>query len=177
MLNITSAETLFSGIGISVVFLGFLCCLLRSRIRFGILSLLLGNIFLWSAIVFPKKATDLMFQYGLDDSFFAKNELYHGIAAGVVIFAVWYFIRSAFVSLMDKVFKKNETKQSSKDHSQKSDLNENETQKSISEPNFENKAPLPESRLENKSSGRVEPSFGNEEKANPHLFDNLRLNR
>lgn len=50
MLNITSAETLFSGIGISIVALGFLCCLLKSRIRFGILSILLGNFFLWSAI-------------------------------------------------------------------------------------------------------------------------------
>ncbi len=52
-----------------------------------------------------EKGTDFMYQYGVDSSLFDKNELHHGLAAGVVIFAIWYFIRSAVVSLLFKVIK------------------------------------------------------------------------
>ena len=34
-----------------------------------------------------------------------------------------------------------------------------------------------ENKEERKNSEKIEPVFGNEEKANPHLFDNLKLNR
>ena len=173
MLNITSAETLFSGIGISIVTLGFLCCLLKSRIRFGILSILLGNFFLWSAIVFPKKATDFMYQYGVDSSLFDKNELYHGLAAGVVIFAIWYFIRSAFVSLMSKVLKKN-TVNKNEEQSQEQIQNEPVKSKVEAEPKVEIKALKAENP---NTSEKIEPVFGPEDKANPHLFDNLKLNK
>lgn len=173
MLNITSAESLFSGIGISIVTLGFLCCLLKSRIRFGILTILLGNFFLWSAIVFPKKATDFIYQYGVDSSLFDKNELYHGLAAGVVIFVIWYFIRSFFVALLSKVFRKDNSKQrdnckpqdKSQDKNTKGDLAA-ETQKELKDPG-----------LENKTSEKIEPVFGSYEKADPHLFDNLKINK
>lgn len=177
MLNITSAETLFSGIGISIVTLGFLCCLLKSRIRFGILSILLGNFFLWSAIVFPKKATDFMYQYGVDSSLFDKNELYHGLAAGVVLFAIWYFIRSAVVSVMSKVIKKKPVEKSKSEQPQEQNLNENTSKETVSEAELELKALKSESNEERKNSEKIEPVFGNEEKANPHLFDNLKLNR
>lgn len=177
MLNITSAETLFSGIGISIVTLGFLCCLLKSRIRFGILSILLGNFFLWSAIVFPKKATDFMYQYGVDSSLFNKNELYHGLAAGVVLFAIWYFIRSAVVSVMSKVIKKKPVEKSKSEQTQEQNLKENNSKETVSETELELKALKTESKEERKSSEKIEPVFGNEEKANPHLFDNLKLNR
>lgn len=177
MLNITSAETLFSGIGISIVALGFLCCLIKKRIRFGILSLLLGNIFLWSAIVFPKKATDLMSQYGIDPAFFEKNELYHGIAAGVVLFTVWYFIRSAFVAFLNRFTRKNDSKQNKSEQSQASDSKKIATLENVSSSDSELNAHESENKRMNSTLERLDPSFGNEEKANPHLFDNLKLNR
>ena len=181
MLNITSAETLFSGIGISIVALGFLCCLLKSRIRFGILSILLGNFFLWSAIVFPKKATDFMYQYGVDSSFFGKNELYHGLVVGVVIFAIWYFIRSSFVSVLSKVIKKetaNKNEEQSQQQSQKAPVKS----KVEAEPEVKIKALKAENsdttnKINRITSEKIEPVFGSEDKANPHLFDNLKLNR
>jgi len=181
MLNITSAETLFSGIGISIVALGFLCCLLKSRIRFGILSILLGNFFLWSAIVFPKKATDFMYQYGVDASFFGKNELYHGLAAGVVFFAIWYFIRRAFVSVLSKVFKKDTAKKTEA-QSQEQTQNESEKSKLAAEPEVEIKElkaenPDTANKYDKNTSEKIEPVFGSEDKANPHLFDNLKLNK
>lgn len=180
MLNITSAETLFSGIGISIVALGFLCCLLKSRIRFGILSILLGNFFLWSAIVFPKKATDFMYQYGVDSSLFDKNELYHGLAVGVVIFVVWYFVRSAYVSLLSKVFKKD-TANKTKEQSQAKSQDEISKAKDVAEPEVEIKELKTEdkakSKLDKNTNEKIEPVFGSDEKADPHLFDNLKLNK
>ena len=177
MLNITSAETLFSGIGISIVILGFFCCLSKSRIRFGILSVLLGNFFLWSAIVFPKKATDFMYQYGVDSSLFDKNELYHGLAAGVVIFAIWYFIRSAVLSLLFKVIKQKTVEKSKNEQTQEQNIEENTSKETVSEADSELKELKTENKEEIKNSEKIEPVFGNEEKANPHLFDNLKLNR
>lgn len=118
-----------------------------------------------------------MYQYGVDSSLFNKNELYHGLAAGVVIFAIWYFIRSAVVSVLSKVIKKKTVEKSKNDQPQDQNLKENNSKETVSEPELELKALKTESKEERKSSEKIEPVFGNEDKANPHLFDNLKLNR
>lgn len=118
-----------------------------------------------------------MYQYGVDSSLFDKNELYHGLATGVVIFAIWYFIRSAVVSLLFKVIKKKTVEKSKNEQTQEQNLNENTSKETVSEADSELKELKTENKEEIKNSEKIEPVFGNEEKANPHLFDNLKLNR
>ena len=118
-----------------------------------------------------------MYQYGVDSSLFNKNELYHGLAAGVVLFAIWYFIRSAVVSVMSKVIKKKTAENSKSEQTQEQNLNENTSKDTVSEADLELKELKAENNEERKNSEKIEPVFGNEEKANPHLFDNLKLNR
>lgn len=74
-----------------------------------------------------------MYQYGVDSSLFDKNELYHGLAAGVVIFAIWYFIRSAVVSLLFKVIKQKTVEKSKNEQTQEQNIEENTSKGSLSE--------------------------------------------
>lgn len=147
--NITLAETLFSGIGISITILAFVFILIRKRRRFGILSLLLGNLFLWSVIVFPKKISDLMIEYGVPQEHLSSNELHKGLITGIFLFILWYSARTIFVGFAGAVFKpsKVDTENSEKEQ--------------------------PDNAFVQESSNAKDQSRLNEEKADPHLFDNL----
>ncbi|MGN1281985.1 MAG: hypothetical protein ACI4UM_08830 [Succinivibrio sp.] len=146
--NITLAETLFSGIGISVIALGFLCILLKNRRRFGILTLLLGNLFLWSVIVFPKKISDLMVKFGVSHDYLSSDELYKGLVAGIFIFVLWYSVRTIFLGVLGSIFRSKAAGSQETERTDGSSQNEETADE----------------------SSRPDPDA---EKADPHLFDHL----
>src|SRR5574344_883888 len=177
MLNITAAQTLFSGIGISLTTLGVIFLLVPKRTRFGILTILLSNIPFVTAIALPKKVSETFLEYGFDSEFLKTDFLYLGVGLGVLLFVLWYGIRTLFVKLLnklkdrkntqpDKKEEKNlENNQKSDENLQKSDKNEENLEKAKTKAE---KAPAKE---------KIEPGFGPSNLANPHLFDNLRLDK
>lgn len=166
MLNITASQTLFSGIGFSLATLGVIFLLVPKRTRFGILTILLSNIPFVTAIVLPKKVSELFLSLGFEKEILSNDYLYHGVGFGVLIFALWYAIRSLFVKLLGK-FKKD-TKQK-EDKTEKLNDESQRLDESVKNPHLE------ENSKNSLSKQRVEPGFGQKNLANPHLFDNLRL--
>ena len=176
MLNITSAETLFSGIGVVICPLGLICFFIPRHHKFGILSILLGDLFLFISIVFPKKMTDLMASYQVDPTVFATDERYVGAVVGLIIFALWYMVRVLFNKYLLKPIKKPQTKEKSQENTQEESKEE---QKKISEPTVSHVEPTLSIDHESIDS-RVEPTLDLTPKkklADPRLFNNLKVNQ
>lgn len=176
MLNITSAETLFSGIGVVICLLGLICFFIPRHHKFGILSILLGDLFLFISIVFPKKMTDLMASYPVDPTVFATDERYVGAVVGLIIFALWYMVRVLFNKYLLKPIKKPQTKEKSQENTQEESKEE---QKKISEPTVSHVEPTLSIDHESIDS-RVEPTLDLTPKkklADPRLFNNLKVNQ
>ena len=92
MLNFTFAQTLFLGIGAAFVVLSVLFCILPRNRRFGVLSLLIANIFLWSSIVYCKNISNFLSGLGLSSELLTQDKLYLGITVGVGLFVIWFLL-------------------------------------------------------------------------------------
>ena len=106
MLNFTFAQTLFLGIGAAFVVLSLLLCLLPRNRRFGVLSLLIANIFLWSSIVYCKNISNFLSGLGLSSELLTQDKLYLGITVGVGLFAIWFLLWTLVKKFLNKWFKK-----------------------------------------------------------------------
>ena len=105
MLNFTFAQTLFLGIGAAFVVLSLLLCLLPRNRRFGVLSLLIANIFLWSSIVYCKNISNFLSGLGLSSELLTQDKLYLGITVGVGLFAIWFLLWTLVKKFLNKCFK------------------------------------------------------------------------
>lgn len=136
MLNFTFAQTLFLGIGAAFVVLSLLLCLLPRNRRFGVLSLLIANIFLWSSIVYCKNISNFLSGLGLSSELLTQDKLYVGIAVGLGLFVVWFLLWTLVKKLLNKWFKKpnnQEQKQTSeqKQSSQQQNIHQVSTAESV----------------------------------------------
>ena len=73
MINIEATQTFFSGLGLAFCILSFILVFIPSKTKFGIISLCLGNVPLWSAIVMPKSLAPFMDFFHVDQFFDRKN--------------------------------------------------------------------------------------------------------
>jgi len=148
MISIEATQTFFSGLGIAFCILSFIAVFIPSKTKFGIISLCLGNVPLWSAIVMPKSLAPVMDLFHVNQS---ANLFVAGCIAGAACLVIWYFCTSKIMVFIRQKFKsdsKNETEES--DSSEVSDNAEDSSEKTVSDTKRES--------------------------ANPHLFDNLKVN-
>lgn len=148
MISIEATQTFFSGLGLAFCILSLILVFIPSKTKFGIISLLLGNVPLWSAIVMPKSLAPFMDFFHVNQS---SNLFVAGCIAGVACLILWYFITSKIMMLYREKFKAE-----SKD--------QNEESQSAAE--AENEA----------HSGTDDLNSSEGANANPHLFDNLKVN-
>ena len=148
MISIEATQTFFSGLGIAFCILSFIAVFIPSKTKFGIISLCLGNVPLWSAIVMPKSLAPVMDLFHVNQS---ANLFVAGCIAGAACLVIWYFCTSKIMVFIRQKFKsdsKNETEES--DSSELSDNAEDSSENTVSDTKMES--------------------------ANPHLFDNLKVN-
>jgi hypothetical protein len=148
MISIEATQTFFSGLGIAFCILSFIAVFIPSKTKFGIISLCLGNVPLWSAIVMPKSLAPVMDLFHVNQS---ANLFVAGCIAGVACLVIWYFCTSKIMVFIRQKFRsdsKNETEES--DSSEVSDNGEDSSENTVSDTKRES--------------------------ANPHLFDNLKVN-
>ena len=107
MINISLAQTLFSSAGSVFVVLSVFFFLIFRKFRFAILTLLLANVLIWTAIVFPKTLIKLIEKLNIPESVLSFNNYYLGVGLGLLLFVIW-FILSLLVA---KPFKKKNVKQ------------------------------------------------------------------
>ncbi len=148
MISIEATQTFFSGLGLAFCILSFVLVFIPSKTKFGIISLCLGNVPLWSAIIMPKSLSPFMDFFHVDQS---SNLFVAGCIAGVLCLILWYFITGKILLLYREKFKKASKEQ------------EEEKQSS------EDKAAAEKSSAE-------EQKISDGANANPHLFDNLKVN-
>ena len=84
---------------------------------------------------------------------------------------------TTYIGLLFKVIKQKTVEKSKNEQTQEQNIEENTSKGSLSEAKLDLKELKTENKEERKNSEKIETVFGNEEKANPHLFDNLKLNR
>ncbi len=145
MINIEASQSFFSFFGIVFCILSFIAICIPSKTKFGIISLILGNIPLWSAIVFAKSQARFFDSLHIDLS---TNLSVVGGIFGAVIFGLWFYLV--------KIFKKRYIKSDNDDNSGSA---QSEVEKDVSD-------------------SKKEPSFDSNlnNSANPHIFDNLKVN-
>ncbi len=148
MINIEATQTFFSGLGLAFCILSFILVFIPSKTKFGIISLCLGNVPLWSAIVMPKSLAPFMDFFHVDQS---ADLFVSGCIAGVVCLVLWYFLTGKIMGLYKEKFHKDSRNQS-------------EAAKSTSDR---------DSEVNNGADNSDSQSDAN---ANPHLFDNLKVN-
>ncbi len=148
MISIEATQTFFSGLGIAFCILSFIAVFIPSKTKFGIISLCLGNVPLWSAIVMPKSLAPVMDLFHVNQS---SNLFVAGCIAGAVCLVLWYYCTSKIMVYIRQKFKSD-----SKDKAEESESSE------VSEKNEE--------------SSENNVSASKSESANPHLFDNLKVN-
>lgn len=101
---ISSVDALFSYYGATLFVLGLLCCFTKRTFKFGVLTLLLADIPLALAIVFPRKVIEQLNSWGFQAQDFPDVQTGHtyGIIAGVVTFVVLFAIRYLLNSMLAK---------------------------------------------------------------------------
>lgn len=101
---ISSVDALFSYYGATLFVLGLLCCFTKRTFKFGVLTLLLADIPLALAIVFPRKVIEQLNSWGFQAQDFPDVQTGHtyGIIAGVVTFVVLFAIRYLLNSMLSK---------------------------------------------------------------------------
>lgn len=139
MISIEATQTFFSGLGLAFCILSFVLVFIPSKTKFGIISLCLGNVPLWSAIVMPKSLAPFMDFFHVDQS---SDLFVAGCIAGVVCLVLWYFLAGKLIALYKEKFHKVSKEQSEADRSSSEEASED----------------------------------NNGANANPHLFDNLKVN-
>lgn len=126
MININFAQTLFSSAGSVFVVLSILFFLAFRKFRFAILTLLLANALIWTAIVFPKSIISLFEKLSIPESILSINNYYLGVALGFVLFVLW-FILAYLVRIPFK--KKNEKQESSQNQVSSDEESDKDTAK------------------------------------------------
>lgn len=141
MININFAQTLFSSAGSVFVVLSVLFFLIFRKFRFAILTLLLANTLIWTAIVFPKSIIFLLEKLSIPQSVLSINNYYLGVALGLALFVLW-FILAYLVRIPFK--KENEKQESSQTHVSSAEESNKDTAKLTDESASaeDNKEPL-----------------------------------
>ena len=103
MLNLTFAQTIFSGIGVVFVVLALIFCLIPKKREFGILSLLGSNLFLWGSIVYSKVISNLLLTLGLQEENLSESCFYRGVLFGLGLFILWYVIYFTIAKLLKRL--------------------------------------------------------------------------
>ncbi|MBQ2381973.1 MAG: hypothetical protein II291_05340 [Succinivibrio sp.] len=111
MININFAQTLFSSAGSVFVVLSVLFFLIFRKFRFAILTLLLANALIWTAIVFPKSIISLLDKLNIPKSVLSINNYYLGVALGLTLFVVWFIFAYLVFIPFKKKTPKNESEQ------------------------------------------------------------------
>ena len=148
MISIEATQTFFSGLGIAFCILSFIAVFIPSKTKFGIISLCLGNVPLWSAIVMPKSLAPVMDLFHVNQS---ANFFVAGCIAGAACLVIWYFCTSKIMVFIRQKFRSDSKDKT--EHSESSEVSGNG--EDASENTF---------------------SDTKSESANPHLFDNLKVN-
>ncbi len=148
MISIEATHTFFSGLAIAFCILSFIAVFIPSKTKFGIISLCLGNVPLWSAIVMPKSLAPVMDLFHVNQS---ANLFVAGCIAGAVCLVLWYFVTSKIMVFIRQKFKADSKDKT--EHSESSEVSGNG-----------------EDASENKLSDTKRES------AKPHLFNNLKVN-
>ncbi|MBW7569909.1 MAG: hypothetical protein U0O25_07095 [Succinivibrio sp.] len=141
MININFAQTLFSSAGSVFVVLSILFFLAFRKFRFAILTLLLANALIWTAIVFPKSIISLFEKLSIPESILSINNYYLGVALGFVLFVLWFIL----AYLVRIPFKKKNEKQESSQNQVSSDEESNKDTAKLTDESIsaeDNKEPL-----------------------------------
>lgn len=141
MININFAQTLFSSAGSVFVVLSILFFLAFRKFRFAILTLLLANALIWTAIVFPKSIISLFEKISIPESILSINNYYLGVALGFVLFVLWFIL----AYLVRIPFKKKNEKQESSQNQVSSDEESNKDTAKLTDESIsaeDNKEPL-----------------------------------
>ena len=141
MININFAQTLFSSAGSVFVVLSILFFLAFRKFRFAILTLLLANAHIWTAIVFPKSIISLFEKLSIPESILSINNYYLGVALGFVLFVLWFIL----AYLVRIPFKKKNEKQESSQNQVSSDEESNKDTAKLTDESIsaeDNKEPL-----------------------------------
>lgn len=141
MININFAQTLFSSAGSVFVVLSILFFLAFRKFRFAILTLLLANALIWTAIVFPKSIISLFEKLSIPESILPINNYYLGVALGFVLFVLWFIL----AYLVRIPFKKKNEKQESSQNQVSSDEESNKDTAKLTDESIsveDNKEPL-----------------------------------
>lgn len=141
MININFAQTLFSSAGSVFVVLSILFFLAFRKFRFAILTLLLANALIWTAIVFPKSIISLFETLSIPESILSINNYYLGVALGFVLFVLWFIL----AYLVRIPFKKKNEKQESSQNQVSSDEESNKDTAKLTDESIsaeDNKEPL-----------------------------------
>lgn len=148
MISIEATQTFFSGLGVAFCILSFITVFIPSKTKFGIIALCLGNIPLWSAIVMPKSLPPILDFFKVNQS---TNCFMPGCIAGVICLILWYFLTSKIMAFYKLKFRSDsEAKSSDGDDSESAD-----------------------NKVKAYNSDAIQ---SNGASANPHLFDNLKIN-
>jgi len=99
MINIEAAQSYFSSLGLVICALGFLSVFYPPKTKCGILALCLGNIPLWSAIMFAKPLAGFIEGLGINP---ASDLMIAGIISGLLLFILWMSIFDKISSLFKK---------------------------------------------------------------------------
>ncbi|MCI6938183.1 MAG: hypothetical protein MR749_00565 [Succinatimonas hippei] len=141
MININFAQTLFSSAGSVFVVLSILFFLAFRKFRFAILTLLLANALIWTAIVFPKSIISIFEKLSIPESILSINNYYLGVALGFVLFVLWFIL----AYLVRIPFKKKNEKQESSQNQVSSDEESNKDTAKLTDESIsaeDNKEPL-----------------------------------
>lgn len=141
MININFAQTLFSSAGSVFVVLSILFFLAFRKFRFAILTLLLANALIWTAIVFPKSIISLFEKLSIPESILSISNYYLGVALGFVLFVLWFIL----AYLVRIPFKKKNEKQESSQNQVSSDEESNKDTAKLTDESIsaeDNKEPL-----------------------------------
>ncbi len=95
-LNLLFIESCLGGIGVGIFSIGFIAIFIRRVFKFGVILMLLANVFWLGAIVFPAKLSFFLLEHGVNDDFLNQDVRYIGIFLGFVfsffVISVVFFI-------------------------------------------------------------------------------------
>ena len=87
---LVASESLCAACGIVLFVLGLLCCFIPRHFKFGVLTLLLGDLFFACAIVFPRRILQFLKWWGFDPLTLEQRLITQGVIMGLLIFALCY---------------------------------------------------------------------------------------
>ena len=89
---LVAAESFFAVFGIVFFVAGFLCCFVPRHFKFGVVTMLIGDLAFLLAIAFPKKMLHLLALFGLSPENFGSRLFFAGGTAGAAGLLLWYLL-------------------------------------------------------------------------------------